>query len=229
MSGRRPTYQNPQSELYQDLVSRFGDAITLNTTDADMLTITVSHEQAFTVLSYLKEDFAQLTDLCGVDYLHYNRSDWKSTDAAHSGYSRARSRMDYDAGSQDRPRFAVVYHLLSLEKIRRIRVHVYPDAKTLSLPSVCSLWFAANWYEREAYDLFGIQFTEHPDMRRILTDYGFMGHPFRKDFPVHGDTEMRYDAKAEKCIYEPVSIKGRTVIPKVIREHDRYDEAQETS
>ena len=119
-------------------------------------------------------------------------------------------------------RLAVVYHLLSTQHNHRIRVKVPLHENDLIIPSVHDIWKAANWFEREAYDLYGVLFENHPDLRRILTDYGFIGHPFRKDFPVSGHVEMRYDAKLQKVIYEPIDLEPRTLVPKVIRNDNRY-------
>ncbi|MCW8398906.1 NADH-quinone oxidoreductase subunit C [Legionella sp. PATHC038] len=166
--------------------------------------------------------FDQLIDLCAVDYLLYGEYDWETESATESGFSRGVERQEAKAYTLDRPRFAVVYHLLSTKKNHRLRVKVFVDESHLIVPSVHHLWKGANWFEREAYDLFGILFEGHPDLRRILTDYGFIGHPFRKDFPLSGHVEMRYDAKLEKVIYEPVDIEPRILVPKVIREDNRY-------
>ncbi|MBN9405317.1 MAG: NADH-quinone oxidoreductase subunit C [Burkholderiales bacterium] len=142
--------------------------------------------------------FELLIDLCGVDYSTYGDGAWQG------------------------PRFAVVTHLLSVTLNQRVRVRVFcPDDEFPVIPSVEGLWAAANWFEREAFDLYGIVFEGHTDLRRILTDYGFIGHPFRKDFPLSGHVEMRYDAERQRVIYEPVTIEPREVVPRVIRE-DNY-------
>ena len=142
--------------------------------------------------------FELLIDLCGVDYSTYGDGAWQG------------------------PRFAVVTHLLSVALNQRLRVRVFcPDDEFPVIPSVEGLWAAANWFEREAFDLYGIVFEGHTDLRRILTDYGFIGHPFRKDFPLSGHVEMRYDAERARVIYEPVTIEPREVVPRVIRE-DNY-------
>jgi NADH-quinone oxidoreductase subunit C len=141
--------------------------------------------------------FEQLIDLCGVDYQSYGEGTW------------------------DGPRFAVVSHLLSLANNWRVRVRVFcPDDDMPLVPSIIPVWRAANWYEREAFDLYGILFEGHPDLRRILTDYGFIGHPFRKDFPISGYVEMRYDPEQRRVIYQPVTIEPREIIPRVIREEN---------
>lgn len=166
--------------------------------------------------------FDQLIDLCGVDYLLYGEYDWETDSATEKGFSRGVERQESKAYALNKPRFAVVYHLLSTQKNHRLRVKLFIDEAHLIVPSVHHLWKGANWFEREAYDLYGILFEGHPDLRRILTDYGFIGHPFRKDFPLSGQVEMRYDAKLEKVIYTPVDIVPRVLVPKVIRNDNRY-------
>lgn len=166
--------------------------------------------------------FDQLIDLCAVDYLLYGEYDWETDSATENGFSRGVERQEAKAYAMDKPRFAVVYHLLSTTKNQRVRVKVFIDEKCLIVPSVHHLWKGADWFEREAYDLYGVLFDGHPDLRRILTDYGFIGHPFRKDFPVSGHVEMRYDAKLQKVIYAPVDIVPRVLVPKVIRNDNRY-------
>ncbi len=170
--------------------------------------------------------FDQLIDLCAVDYLHYGVYDWETESASETGFSRGVETQEANAYTLTTPRFAVVYHLLSTKKNHRLRVRVYIDEAHLMVPSVHDIWKGANWFEREAYDLYGILFTNHPDLRRILTDYGFIGHPFRKDFPLSGHVEMRYDACLQKVIYEPVDIQPRVLVPKVIRHDNRYLEPQ---
>ena len=140
--------------------------------------------------------FEILIDLCAVDYLEF---------------------AEYEG-----PRFAVVYHLLSIRHNRRLRLRVRLDEDALKLPTVTTVWSSADWYEREAFDLFGVLFEGHSDLRRILTDYGFIGHPFRKDFPLIGHVEMRYDEERQRVVYEPVSIEPRIGTPRVIRHDHRY-------
>lgn len=166
--------------------------------------------------------FDQLIDLCAVDYLYYGDYDWETDSATENGFSRGVERQEAKAYALQKPRFAVVYHLLSTKKNHRLRVKLFIDETHLIVPSIHDLWKGANWFEREAYDLYGILFEGHPDLRRILTDYGFIGHPFRKDFPVSGQVEMRYDAKLQKVIYAPVDIVPRVLVPKVIRNDNRY-------
>ncbi len=167
--------------------------------------------------------FDQLVDLCGVDYLAYGVDEWATEEATASGFSRGVEVQEEDHVRWTKPRFGIVYHLLSHNLNHRLRMKVYVKESNPMLDSVTDIWASADWYEREAFDLFGILFEGHPDLRRILTDYGFVGHPFRKDFPLIGNVEIRYDAKAGRCVYEPVSIEPRTLVPKVIRKDQRYD------
>ena len=167
--------------------------------------------------------FNILVDICGVDYLDYGKTEWQTTDATVTGFSRGVVAEKQTSGVfWERARFAVVYHLLSLNNNQRIRICVFLEGEPPVIHSVVDIWAAANWFEREAFDLFGIVFQGHPDLRRILTDYNFVGHPFRKDFPLIGQVEMRYDADLERCVYEPVSIQPRVLVPKVIRQDNRY-------
>ena len=167
--------------------------------------------------------FGQLVDLCGVDWLDYGRADWETSESATAqGFSRGVQARVPDGTAQGGPRYAVVYHLLSHELNQRIRVRCAAGGEPPVVESVHDLWHSADWYEREAFDLFGILFDGHPDLRRILTDYGFVGHPFRKDFPLVGEVEMRYDPAQRRVVYEPVSIEPRTLVPKVIRNEERH-------
>jgi len=192
---------------------------------ADELTIELASEDLLETCLILREDralsFEMLMDLCGVDYLQYGIASWSTTDSTRTGFSRG-VEFDYPITPWTKPRFAVVYHLLSLTHNHRLRLKSFALGEPPKVPSVVKFWNSANWYEREAFDLFGIQFEGHPDLRRILTDYGFIGHPFRKDFPLIGNVEMRYSAKDKRVIYEPVSIKDRTLVPKTIRSDSRY-------
>ena len=177
-------------------------------------------------LTQLRDDpvfaFDELIDLSVVDYLMYGVSDWETTKASEQGFSRGVEPQKTRGVRWDKPRFAVVYHLLSTTHNHRLRLKVFVDETYPVVASAHCLWKGANWFEREAYDLFGILFEGHPDLRRILTDYGFIGHPFRKDFPLSGHVEMRYDATLGKVIYEPVDIEPRLSGPKVIRDDNRY-------
>ena len=162
--------------------------------------------------------FEMLVDLCGVDYSAYAG---EHPDVADFGSDA--TPPEHVAPRRGR-RFAVIYHLLSLANNWRLRVRAFaPDDEFPVLPSVIDLWPSANWYEREAFDFFGIVFTGHPDLRRILTDYGFVGHPFRKDFPLSGQVEMRYDPEQGRVIYQPVTIEPREVVPRIIREENYAD------
>lgn len=170
--------------------------------------------------------FEELIDICAVDYLAYGLVEWETTAATARGFSRGVQRNPDGTPSHteaEQPRrFAVVYHLLSVSLNQRLRVKAYLSGETPVIDSVVEIWSSANWYEREAFDLFGILFSGHPDLRRILTDYGFIGHPFRKDFPLIGHVEMRYDPDKERVVYEPVSIEPRTLVPKTRRDDHRY-------
>jgi NADH-quinone oxidoreductase subunit C len=188
--------------LQAALQSVLGERIKKSTQRLGELTIEVAAADWLVVAKLLRDhsalQFEQLIDLCGLDYAGYG-------DGAYEG-----------------PRFAVVTHLLSVSLNQRLRVRVFaPDDDFPCVASVTSIWAAGNWFEREAFDLFGILFEGHTDLRRILTDYGFIGHPMRKDFPVTGHVEMRYDAEQRRVIYQPVSIEPREITPRVIRE-DHY-------
>lgn len=181
--------------------------------------------------------FEQLTDLCGVDYLGYGDDEWETAEATGSGFSRGvdhlgPGRFDWDSRpeAENIPnRFAVVIHLLSFSLNQRLRVRCHPkDADFPTMTSLIDVWPGVNWYEREAFDLFGIVFEGHPDLRRLLTDYGFIGHPFRKDFPLIGNVTVRYDEDRQRVVYEPTEIEPRVLVPRVIRNDSRYlEEAHE--
>jgi NADH-quinone oxidoreductase subunit C len=176
--------------------------------------------------------FETLIDVAGVDYLDYGHAEWETRHATSAGFSRGAHRGDSfsraklaETRIEPRGRFAAVYQLLSLTHNQRIRIKAYcPNDERPMLESVVGVWASANWYEREAFDLYGIVFLGHPDLRRLLTDYGFIGYPFRKDFPLTGNVEMRYDPVKGRVVYEPVTIEPRTQIPKTIRDDNRYSE-----
>jgi NADH-quinone oxidoreductase subunit C len=179
--------------------------------------------------------FEMCMDVCGVDYLEHGRAEWKTDEATSSGFSRGVARRVAPASANEAGlsggalggrRFAVVYHLLSIAHNQRVRLRVFcaDDAQPM-VDSVTDIWAAADWFEREAFDLFGILFKGHPDLRRLLTDYGFIGHPFRKDFPLSGNVEVRYDPEKGRVVYQPVTIEPRILVPKVIRHDNRYDPA----
>jgi NADH-quinone oxidoreductase subunit C len=168
--------------------------------------------------------FEMLMDVAGIDYLHYGRDEWQTESATRSGFSRGRVARMTAPDPNMAGRFAVVYHLLSITHNRRMRLRVKcADTQDPEVDSVIDVWACANWFERETFDLFGIVFRGHPDLRRILTDYGFIGHPFRKDFPLAGNVEVQYDAEKKRVVYQPVSIVPRVLVPKVIRHDHRYD------
>jgi NADH-quinone oxidoreductase subunit C len=178
---------------------------------------------ATTLRDDLELRFEVLIDVCGVDYMDYGRSEWRTVSSTSSGFGRAANR-EGSGGAHDGPRFAAVYQLLSVTHNERLNLRAYaPDNEEPALDTLTGVWASANWFEREAFDLFGIVFNGHPDLRRILTDYGFIGHPFRKDFPLVGNVEVRYDEKKQRVVYEPVEIVERTLVPRVIRDDSRYD------
>jgi NADH-quinone oxidoreductase subunit C len=186
------------------LHAALGDMLVSAATALGELTIVVKAEHLLSTAEKLRDSpelkFEQLVDLCGMDYSHYGDGAW------------------------DGQRFAVVYHLLSLRYNCRVRLRVFAaDDDFPVVESVIGVWPSANWYEREAFDLFGIMFTGHPDLRRLLTDYGFIGHPFRKDFPLSGNVEMRYDPDKQRVIYQPVTIEPREITPRIIREEHYGD------
>ena len=165
-----------------------------------------------------------LLDICVVDLLHYGCDEWVGSLATSTGFERARNCIDVVQSEQmNERRFIVTYHVMSVYHNQRFRLKVLLDDVEVLVPSVTAIWPNANWYEREAFDLFGVRFSGHPGLRRILTDYGFIGYPMRKDFPLQGKVEMRYDAALEQCVYAPVEIENRVSVPKVIRrDDDRY-------
>ncbi|NND44527.1 MAG: NADH-quinone oxidoreductase subunit C [Xanthomonadales bacterium] len=222
-------------KLSDELKERFGDLLTISGSGRTVLTAEVPVEHWFELARVLRDEepfcFEQLTDLCGVDYLGFRQVEWETEDATFEGYSRGveglgPGRFDW----QDRPeaehvehRFAVVVHLISLRHNRRLRLRTFAaDEGFPIVPSLVEVWNSANWFEREAFDLFGIVFEGHPDLRRILTDYGFTGHPFRKDFPLIGNVTVRYDEDKGRVVYVPVEIEPRVLVPRVIREDSRY-------
>ncbi len=190
------------ASLQSALEAAFGETLKSLTLDRGEITIVVAATDYLRVAGQLREDptlrFEQLIDLCGLDYSDYKNQAWEGL------------------------RYCVVSHLLSVTHNWRLRLKVFaPDDDLPSVASVTALWTSANWFEREAFDMFGIIFEGHLDLRRILTDYGFIGHPMRKDFPVTGHVEMRYDAEKKRVIYQPVSIEPREITPRVVRE-DNY-------
>lgn len=220
-----------KENLVEQLNAEWAGQLLSITNAYDELTIETDVSSLKTTLYRLRDHkafaFDQLIDLCVVDYLLYGEYDWETLPATEKGFSRAVEVQESKAFAWTKPRFAVVYHLLSTTKNHRIRLKVFLEEANLVIPSVHDIWKAADWFEREAYDLYGVLFEGHPDLRRILTDYGFIGHPFRKDFPISGHVEMRYDATLQKVIYEPVEIEPRVLVPKVIRNDNRHLDQKE--
>ena len=228
-------------ELSQALANTFSSQLQSNVVVQNdvfgEVTIEVLPKDALSVFETLRDDaalkFEQLIDVCGVDYSEYGSVEWATDETTSTGFSRgvepatgARLRFGDEIKSTEsgRPRFAAVYHLMSVSNNHRLRVRVYCENDDMPVvPSVIELWPSANWFEREAFDLFGIIFEGHPDLRRILTDYGFVGHPFRKDFPLVGHVEMTYDEEQKRVIYQPVSIQPRVLVPRVIRDDGCFD------
>ena len=188
-------------QLSDALQQAFSAKLTSNVVAHGEVTIEVSPKDLVEVCTQLRDaapfGFEQLIDVCGVDYMNYRK----------------------EVGEEwTQPRFAVVYHLLSTSRNQRLRLRVFVEESSPMVDSVIDIWKSADWFEREAFDLYGILFKGHPDLRRILTDYGFVGHPFRKDFPLSGHVEMRYDEEKGRVVYQPVSIEPRVLVPRVIRE-----------
>ena len=220
--------------LVEKLRARFGDALLECRLDRGEVTIEISPAVALEIFAALRDEpdfaFEQAMDVCGVDYAAYGDVEWATEEATDKGFSRgvverapgrgpAAVRQAVGRTFAGKGRFAAVYQLLSIARNQRLRVRIFaPDDELPVVPSVISLWASVNWFEREAFDLYGIVFEGHPDLRRILTDYGFVGHPFRKDFPLIGNVEMRYDPTQQRVIYQPVSIEPREVTPRIVRD-----------
>ncbi len=202
----------------QSLAAKFGTSVSEH---VGQTILTVPSEHLLEVCQRLKTDpafsFEQMMDLTVVDYLHYGQDEWTTDDATATGFERGVSPIEGQVPTEFPSRFCVVYHLLSVTKNQRLILKTFVPDETHRVDSVIEIWNCANWYEREAFDLFGVLFNNHPDLRRLLTDYGFMGHPFRKDFPLWGEVEVRYDHKQGRVVYEPVDIVPRVLVPKVIR------------
>ena len=214
--------------LQQSLQHIFGEKIIRLYEASNEVTLEVAPSNLLEVCATLRDHpellFEQLSDLCGVDYLTYGCDEWETNTATADGFSRGvMPEMRHDKKpAWCLTRFAVVYHLLSLTYNKRLRLRVFVPDDTLIIESVAPIWNSANWFEREAFDLFGILFNNHPDLRRILTDYGFIGHPFRKDFPLSGQVEVRYDPEKRRVIYQPVSVELRNNVPRVIRDEGAH-------
>lgn len=224
--------------LVEKLQARFGDALLECKLDRGEVTLEISSDRALEIFTALRDEpnfaFEQAMDVCGVDYAAYGDVEWATNESTDQGFSRGVVERAPGRGPvavqqvagrtfAGKGRFAAVYQLLSVSLNHRARVRVFaPDDELPVVPSVIGLWSSVNWFEREAFDLYGIVFEGHPDLRRILTDYGFIGHPFRKDFPLIGNVEMRYDPERGRVVYEPVSIEPRVLVPRVIRKDNRY-------
>lgn len=195
--------------------------------DCQELTVDVPASDWLAFARYARDQlqFEQLIDLCGVDYSAYGQTDWETDNAPNQGFSRGVFDFEQSTANPNLSmpkRFAVVTHLLSVVQNQRLRVKVFCDNTDFPMiNSVCDIWVVANWFEREAFDLFGIAFQNHPDLRRLLTDYGFVGYPLRKDFPLEGQVEMRFDDQLNRVVYEPVSITNRVNVPRVLRPTER--------
>jgi len=221
------------------LRTRFADAIVDVAEPRGEVTLDVAPALWHGACRALRDEFGfeQLMDLCGVDYLGYGSDEWDTSDVSSEGFSRgvegrgpgrfAWGELPSGAAIGPGRRYAAVVHLLSVQHNRRVRVRCFAENADLPVvASVTGIWIGANWFEREAFDMFGIIFEGHPDLRRILTDYGFVGHPFRKDFPLIGNVEVRYDAEKQRVVYEPVtSVEPRVLVPRVIRDDARYQTA----
>jgi NADH-quinone oxidoreductase subunit C len=226
------------------LRSAFGDAVVQVEEPRGEVGLVVAAQRWHDTCLALRDTFGfeQLIDLCGIDYLGHGSDEW-DTNVSSEGFSRGvegrstgrlvfgqslRNQSDAPQGTVDTPmpehRFAAVVQLLSVQQNQRLRLRCFaPDDAMPIIPSVTNIWPVADWFEREAFDMFGIIFDGHPDLRRILTDYGFVGHPFRKDFPLIGNVEVRYDPERQRVIYEPVtSVEPRVLVPRVIRDDARY-------
>ena len=230
--------------LLTRLQERFGETLQDANVSTGQVTIEIAPVDLLATCTALRDEnefsFEQLTDICGVDYLAWGETEWATEETTGTGFSRGvdantagrlpglEEELSTETLQKDR-RFAAVYHLLSIRNNVRLRIKAFAaDEQLPVIPSVLEIWSVANWFEREAFDLFGILFEGHPDLRRILTDYGFIGHPFRKDFPLSGNVEVRYDPEQQRVIDQPVSIEPRVLVPKVIRtqasENETVDE-----
>lgn len=222
------------SDRYETLAARiderFGEQMKRVESTCGELGYEIARGDLIEVATALRNEadfgFEMLMDVCGVDYLSFGVDEWNTSDASGTGFSRGVEREPVildESDEFDERRFAVVYHLLSLRNNFRLRLRVFTGTDNPPIvKSVVDIWNGANWFEREAFDLYGILFDGHPDLRRILTDYGFIGHPFRKDFPLIGNVEVIYDPEKGRVAYQPVSIEPRTLVPRVIRDDNRY-------
>jgi len=208
--------------------------------DIDLVSLSVAPADLLAVCTELRDNplcsFKQMSDICGVDYATYGQSEWSTETDTDASFSRAVNASSVgtltfntglDLPKLSHARFASVTHLLSLDHNVRVRIQCLAENDDIPMvPSLTSVWAGADWFERESFDLFGILYEGHDDLRRLLTDYGFTGHPFRKDFPLIGNVEMRYDPLKKRVVYEPVSIEPRVLVPRVIREDSRYESGE---
>ena len=214
-------------ELAARIELALGQRVRRYTSLADEFAIEVAASDLLEIARTLHDDpqlrFEMLIDLAGVDYLDYGRAEWRTFSATVTGFSRGVNCAAPHTLAGNK-RFAVVSQLLSITHNQRLRLRVWCDEiEDPLVDSLTGIWASADWFEREAFDLFGILFRGHPDLRRILTDYGFIGHPFRKDFPISGNVEMRYDPDQQRVIYQPVSIEPREIVPRIVREEHYAD------
>lgn len=229
------TFSERNQNIGRRVEELLGDRVVSVQEDVRQLIVEVKPRDWIDSCTRLRDDealaFDMLMDLCGVDYLGYGDDEWETAEASGSGFSRGvdhlgPGRFDWASrpeAEQIPNRFAVVCQLLSTTHNHRVRLRCHPEeADFPSLPSLVEVWASANWYEREAFDLYGIVFEGHPDLRRLLTDYGFIGHPFRKDFPLIGNVTVRYDEDRQRVVYEPTEIEPRVLVPRVIRRDSRY-------
>ena len=221
---------NRLESLAARIDERFGEQMSRVASTCRELTYELDKDDLLEIATALRNEadfgFEMLVDVCGVDYLGYGCDEWTTDSASGTGFSRGvelKAVILDESDEFDARRFAVVYHLLSIQNNIRLRLRVFTGTSNPPIVnSVVDIWNGANWFEREAFDLYGILFQGHPDLRRILTDYGFIGHPFRKDFPMIGNVEVSYDSEEGRVVYKPVSIEPRTLVPRVIRDDNRY-------
>lgn len=204
----------------QNLIEIFGDMATVELNQQDEYIVHCDAINYKNIAHMLRHHevlcFEQLIDLTVVDMLTYGQGEWETSLSTAEGFGRAVIQQSFE-NQNKKDRFQVVVHLLSIQFNHRIRIKAVVGSD-LTVATLTDIWPSSNWFEREAFDMFGVIFRDHPDMRRLLTDYGFVGHPFRKDFPLQGTVEMRFDAAENRCLYEKVSIENRVLVPKVIRE-----------
>ncbi len=219
------SYSSRHEALAQNLQEKFAGKGCVVSSALGEVTLVLPREQLLEIMCQLRDDesfrFEEVVDVCGIDYAGYGEDEWNTLDASITGFCRGAER-DGIAVKEGEGRFAVVYHLLSVSNNQRLRVRSFVDSEEPIIDSVMGIWHSVDWFEREAFDLYGIMFSNHPDLRRILTDYGFVGHPFRKDFPLEGHVEMRYDAELGRVVYEPVTLESRVLVPRVIRDDNRF-------